>query len=96
VTDAPASPAPPATFTNIGGEIALNFDSVTTYVTERGVVRKGAMFPLEHYNDPDPLVPPTQADKAIDFIRDAKSVAETTTKGFNAIKTTIGNAKEFL
>ncbi len=75
---------------DVSAEFSLNFDSVTRYVSERGAVRRGGMFPLERYPDPDPLVTTTSADQIVQAISDAKAVVETITNGLRSVTQVIG------
>ena len=92
-SDKPNAPKPPVE--DFSAEAALNFDSATSYVTERGVIRRGGMFALERYPDPDPLAP-VSGDLAVAFLNDAKKVLETITDNYQSIKTVVGKVTTLL
>ena len=52
-------------------ELKLKFDVATKYTTEKGVIKKGVIFPLEVYNDPDTLIPANSTDRVTLLLFDA-------------------------
>ena len=66
--------------TGLGAKLLLNVDASTTYLTERGAVRRGEMFKLEEYLENDPLIPANRFDFIVDAIKSGQGAMKTLSK----------------
>jgi hypothetical protein len=62
--------------------IELKLDSGTGYVTSRGTLRRSKRFPIEEYDENDALIPESEFDRAVEFLRTVPDRVKTFVQDF--------------